>query len=49
MDSVITSTTRRTLERVRDEETAAFHAAIPLSLDWLAEARSVMPNGVPVS
>ena len=49
MDSVITSTTRRTLERVRDEETAAFHAAIPLSLDWLAEAGSVMPNGVPVS
>ena len=49
MDSVITTTTSRTLERLRDDETAAFHDAIPRSLDWLAQARPLMPNGVPVS
>jgi glutamate-1-semialdehyde 2,1-aminomutase len=49
MDSVITPTTRRTLERLRDDETARFHDAIPRSLGWLDEARPHMPNGVPVS
>ncbi|MEO8105904.1 MAG: aminotransferase class III-fold pyridoxal phosphate-dependent enzyme [Actinomycetes bacterium] len=49
MDSLLTSTTRRNLEELRDAETAAFHAAIPRSLDWLKTAAPLMPNGVPVS
>ena len=49
MDSLITPTTRRTLEELRDLETTTFHAAIPRSLEWLRTAEPHMPNGVPVS
>lgn len=49
MESVITASLRTRLEQLRDRETADFHAAIPRSRAWLASAREVMPNGVPVS
>jgi glutamate-1-semialdehyde 2,1-aminomutase len=49
MDSLITPTLKRTLEQLRDAETADFHASIPRSLAWLDTARPTMPNGVPVS
>lgn len=49
MDTMIDPTLQARLEQLRDDETAVFVASIPRSRAWLAEARELMPNGVPVS
>lgn len=49
MESLITPALQTRLEHLRDAETVAFNESIPQSRAWLAEARTLMPNGVPVS
>jgi glutamate-1-semialdehyde 2,1-aminomutase len=47
MDSVLTPALRTRLSEICAREEDSFHARIPRSRAWVAEARSVMPLGVP--
>ena len=49
MQTLMSADLTRTLENLRDHETASFHRRVPRSLEWLDTARPLMPNGVPVS
>lgn len=48
MDTVLTPTLRTRLDEIRDREEDDFRRRIPRSLNWLSEARTVMPLGVPM-